>query len=129
MQQFCWVDLATADETAARSFYRQLFGWTVRDRHLGAGRFGVFEHGDVPFASLYQLASEQIARGIPSHWTPYVSVPDVDAAASRAETLGGRIIVAPHDAGDIARISLICDPTGALFGLWSEPAVKTGIRD
>jgi predicted enzyme related to lactoylglutathione lyase len=98
MQQFCWVDLATADETAARSFYWQLFGWTVQDRHIGAGRFGVFRHGDAQFASLYQLSSEQIVRGIPSHWTPYVSVLDVDAAARRAEALGGRIVVAPHDA-------------------------------
>ena len=34
--------------------------------------------------------------------------------------LGGQIIVAPHDVVPFARISLISDPTGALFGLWQE---------
>lgn len=49
-----------------------------------------------------------------------MSVPDVDAAAATASGLGGQVIVSPHDAG-LARISLICDPAGALIGLWQTP--------
>ena len=116
--RFCWVDLASADAGAAKSFYRDLFGWTARERSIGNGRFGTFEQADEPFASLYQLTRKQIEQGVPSHWTAYVSVADVDAAATKAASLGGEVIVPPHDVAGFARISLILDPAGALIGLW-----------
>ena len=118
--RFCWVDLATADATAAKSFYGGLFGWDVQDRRSGEGRFSTFAHRDATFASLYQLSRKQIGQGVPSHWTPYLSTPNADATAAKAADLGGQIIVPPHDVAPFARISLISDPTGALFGLWQE---------
>jgi uncharacterized protein len=123
--QFCWVDLATADATAAKSFYGGLFGWAVQDRRAGGGWFSAFAHGDAPFASLYQLSRTQIGQGVPSHWTPYLSTPNVDATATKAADLGGQIIVPPHGVAGFARISLISDPTGALFGLWQEQHHKS----
>jgi predicted enzyme related to lactoylglutathione lyase len=123
--QFCWVDLATTDEAAAKSFYGELFGWAVQDRRSGGGRFGTFAHRDAPFASLYQLSRAQIGQGVPSHWTPYLSTRDVDATAVKAADLGGQIIVPPHDVAGFTRISLIADPTGALFGLWQEQRDKS----
>jgi predicted enzyme related to lactoylglutathione lyase len=115
--RFCWADVATVDRGAARAFYCGLFGWDAQDRRAGDGEFGTFSRGAAPFASFYQLSRSQIEQGVPSHWTPYVSVPDVDAAAAKATDLGGEVIVPPHDAG-LAGISLICDPAGALIGLW-----------
>ena len=123
--QFCWVDLATADEAAAKSFYGGLLGWAVQDRRSGGGRFSTFARGDAPFASLYQLSRKQIGQGVPSHWTPYLSTREVDATAAKAAGLGGQIIVPPHDVAGFARISLISDPTGALFGLWQEQRHKS----
>lgn len=120
IHQLCWVDLATADEAAAKSFYRRLFGWDVQDRRAGQGRFSTFAHRDAPFASLYQLSRKQIGQGVPSHWTPYLSTPNADSTAAKAADLGGQIIVPPHDVAPFARISLISDPTGALFGIWQE---------
>ena len=119
---FCWVDLATADLGAARSFYRNLFGWSAHDQRVGEGQFDhEFAHDRNPFASLYQLTRAQIEDGVASHWAPYVAVDDVQAAASRAADLGGKIVVPPQDIGGIASISLVADPTGALIGLWQQP--------
>lgn len=126
MRQFCWVDLAAADAGAAQSFYCRLFGWSAQDHRVDAGRFSTFGHRDAPFASLYQLTRKQIEHGVPSHWTPYVSVPDVDAAASQASDLGAQVIVPPHDVEGFARISLISDPAGALIGLWQGPRETSG---
>jgi predicted enzyme related to lactoylglutathione lyase len=126
--QFCWVDLATADQGTAKLFYRRLFGWSAQDQRAGDGQFSTFANHDAPFASLYQLTQKQIDPGVPSHWTPYVSVPDVDAAVSRASGLGGEIIVPPHDVAGLARISLIADPAGALIGLWQKPRETDGQR-
>jgi predicted enzyme related to lactoylglutathione lyase len=126
LHRFCWVDLATTDQGAARSFYRQLFGWTVQDRHADEGQFGTFAQREAPIASLYQLTRKQIEHGVPSHWTPYVSVPDVDATASKASGLGGQVIVPPQDVAGFARVSLISDPSGALIGLWQKPREANG---
>jgi uncharacterized protein len=118
VRRFCWVDLATIDQEAAKLFYRRLLGWTAQDQRAGDGQISTFAHRDAPFASLYQLSRKQIEHGVPSHWTPYVSVPDVDAAASKVSGLGGQVVVPPQDIEGFARVSLISDPAGALIGLW-----------
>ena len=32
---FCWFELATSDQTAAKKFYGELFGWTANDAPMG----------------------------------------------------------------------------------------------
>ena len=119
-----WVDLATVDRAAAKEFYFLLFGWSAEDRNCGAGSFSTFAAAGAPFASLYQLTLRQAQQGVPSHWTPYVSVRDADAAARRVYDLGGQVIVPPQDVAGFARVSLICDPAGALLGLWQEASAS-----
>jgi predicted enzyme related to lactoylglutathione lyase len=57
------------------------------------------------------------AGSVPSHWAPYVSVPDVSAATRRAATLGATIIDDVHDTPN-GTVSTILDPTGATLNLW-----------
>lgn len=115
---FCWVDLAAANETRACAFYRALFGWTARRHRVGNGRLTrlLLDRSDV--GSMYQLGPQHLDNGVPSHWTPYVAVPDADAAADRARALGGGVVVEPIDIPGMARVALVLDPVGALFGLW-----------
>jgi len=51
------------------------------------------------------------------HWTGYVGVDDVDAAAMRVESLGGTVHVPPTDVADISRFSIIADPEGTTLAL------------
>ena len=120
LNRFCWVDLATTDQAAAKSFYGALFGWDVTNRHVREGQFSLFGEDRSHFASLYQLTRKQIADGVPSHWTPYVAVPDLQAATEKAAGLGGQIVEPPQDVTGFARICLIADPTGALQGHWRD---------
>lgn len=115
---FCWLDLAAADAARAKLFYAQAFGWTSRDQHANGGLFTRWTAGGQEIASLYQLRRAQLDAGIPSHWTPYVLVANVNAAALRITECGGRVIVAPFDLPGSARIALIEDAVGALLGLW-----------
>jgi uncharacterized protein len=32
---FCWIELATTDHSAAKEFYSELFGWTIREFPMG----------------------------------------------------------------------------------------------
>jgi uncharacterized protein len=116
--RFCWVDLAASDAEAAKVFYRQLFGWTSREESANGGRFTRLRLSGRDVGSLYQLKREHLESGVPSHWTPYVLVDGVDAAARRAASLGGKVIVRPFAVAGVARIALILDSIGAPVGLW-----------
>jgi predicted enzyme related to lactoylglutathione lyase len=129
MGRVCWIDLATSDPAAATTFYGGLFGWRARVQRIGHdGRFSTFAKDGPPFASLYRLTSSQVAHGVPSLWMPYVSVPDVDEAASRAVHLSGEVMVAPQIVEGFARVAVIADPTGALIGLWQDAGEGKGER-
>jgi hypothetical protein len=56
--------------------------------------------------------------GVPPHWLIYIAVDDVDAAAPKAEKLGGKILAPPFDVMDAGRMAVVQDPTGAVFCLW-----------
>ena len=43
---FCWVELASTDAEAAKKFYPELFGWTIREVPITGGVLGP-ENSDV----------------------------------------------------------------------------------
>jgi predicted enzyme related to lactoylglutathione lyase len=63
---------------------------------------------------------------IPPHWNLYVSVQSADAAATRAEDLGGKTLAGPFDVDTHGRMAVLRDPTGAVFSIW-EPKNHSGI--
>jgi predicted enzyme related to lactoylglutathione lyase len=114
----CWIDLAAADLPSAADFYRKLFDWEAAPRHANGGSFTELQGREGSFGSIYQLSTERLRAGTPSHWIPYVCVADIEATAARAVTLGGELLVRPFDVGDVARIAVILDAVGAQIGLW-----------
>ena len=93
---FCWIELSTTDQNAAKSFYSSLFGWTSQD----------FPMGPTDFYTMFQLEGR-------------------DAAASRIPQLEGKLLAPPFDVYDIGRMAVVQDPTGAVFALW-QPKKHTG---
>lgn len=127
--RFCWADLATHDAARAANFYARAFGWTARRARAGGGEIVRLALGGRDVASLYQLNGELRARGVPSHWTAYLRVADADAAVLRVAASGGRLVVAPFDASEDARVALVEDATGALLGLWQSTVMPgDGVR-
>jgi predicted enzyme related to lactoylglutathione lyase len=122
--RFCWVDLAARDASRAQAFYREMFGWTSREEPANGGSFTRLRLSDRDVGSLYQISRAQLDHGVPSHWTPYVGVDDIDSAARRAVACGGELIVHPFMVSGIARIALISDSVGAHIGLW-EPLAES----
>lgn len=120
--QFCWVDLAATDAEQAKDFYGRLFGWTPSEQPANGGRFTRLQLSGRDVASLYQLKRAHLEFGVPSHWTPYVRVDDVDQAVQRVVLLGGKVIIHPFKVSDFARVALILDPGGAHLGLWESVA-------
>lgn len=81
--QFCWLDLAATDAEKAKTFYENLFGWSSYEQPANGGSFTRLRLWGHDVGSLYQLRGALLKHGIPSHWTPYVRVDDVENAVQR----------------------------------------------
>jgi uncharacterized protein len=126
--------LNTRDAEAAKSFYGSVFGWETLD--LGAGQawrlpgYGQFLEQSDPglreriansggpegfadvVATLNPIAEDQPEA--PAHWSVTFAVDDADAVATKADELGGHVVVPPFDAPWV-RMTVIADPQGATF--------------
>ena len=65
---FCWLELATTDQDAAKKFYTNLFGWAPADMPMGPGEvYTMFKLGDRDAGTAaYTLRNEQ--KGMPPNW-------------------------------------------------------------
>lgn len=115
----CWIELGTSDAAGAKRFYADLFGWTYDDSDMGGGFvYSMYPKGPVNTGGMYELMPEMKAHGVPPHWMVYFAVPDVDARAAKATSLGGKILREPMDVADHGRMVVVQDPLGATFALW-----------
>ena len=117
----CWVDLATTDQAAAKSFYGGLFGWSYEDMPMdeaGHQRYSMASLGGSYAAAIYTQQDEQRQMGIPPHWSVHLTVDDVDATAGRVTELGGTLLMEPFDVFESGRMAILSDPAGAAVALW-----------
>jgi uncharacterized protein len=126
---FCWIELATTDGQAAKSFYTSLFAWTVIEHDMGPGGiYVIFQKDGADAAAMYQIPPDM--KGMPPNWLSYVAVADADATSAKATSLGGSVISGPFDVMENGRMAVMSDPQGASLAVWqakSHPGV--GVRD
>lgn len=123
---FCWVELATNDQNAAKKFYGELFGWSANDNDMGEnGVYTIFQLNGNDAAAAYTLHPQQQA-GVPPHWMVYISCKDADATVKRSAELGGTAIMPAFDVYDLGRMAVLKDPTGAYHNIW-QPGKNTGL--
>jgi len=113
--KFVWFEHVSNDVAKARAFYEPLFNWHVERMPMGEGQppYPVIHNHNVGIGGLCSDAS-----GVASHWLPYVSVPDVDAAFAAAVAAGASPLTGPTDYGQAGRGAALADPTGARLCLW-----------
>ena len=124
---FCWIELGTTDQTAAKAFYSSLFGWSPQDSPIGPNEvYTLFKLEGRDAAAGYTLRQDQRANGVPPNWMIYIAVDSADQAAAKTKQLGGTVIVPPFDVMDLGRMAVIQDPAGAHFCVW-QAAKNSGI--
>jgi predicted enzyme related to lactoylglutathione lyase len=124
---FCWIELHTTDQSAAKSFYGSLFGWQANDMPMGPNDFyTIFRLQGRDTGAGCTLRPEELSQGIPPHWMIYIAVENADAAVTKAQGLGGKILAPAFDVMDAGRMAVIQDPTGAIFCPW-QANKNTGI--
>ncbi len=116
---FSWADNTSTSAEAAKAFYMDLFGWGALDIPIGEDMFyTMFQNQGEHAAGFAAMMPDMQAQGIPSHWTNYVAVDDVDALVEVITDNGGTIVFGPMDIFDSGRMLQFIDPTGAQLGLW-----------
>jgi predicted enzyme related to lactoylglutathione lyase len=60
----------------------------------------------------------EVPAMVPSYWMPYFQVDKVDASTSKAQGLGGTLMIGPHDIPGTGRFSIMNDPQGAMFAMF-----------
>lgn len=113
--KFSWCELMTTDVEAAKTFYKDLLGWTLEDMPMEGMTYTVVKAGDEPVGGMMAMPPE--AGDAPPNWGTYVTVDDVDATAKKAEDLGAIIIVPPRDIPDVGRFCVFRDPQGAVISV------------
>ncbi|MGQ0642782.1 MAG: VOC family protein [Gemmatimonadaceae bacterium] len=110
-----WHELYTTDYEAALDFYSKLFGW-----QKGAA----FDMGDIGMYQLFQRNGRDLGGlmnkpdpNMPSAWTYYFRVPNVNEGAARITANGGSIMMGPMEVPGGDMIVMTTDPQGAAFAL------------
>jgi predicted enzyme related to lactoylglutathione lyase len=116
---FSWIDVNTTDQDAGKAFYTELFGWGSVDNPVpDGGVYTMLQLNGRDVAAISAMSPEMRESGMPPMWNSYITVEDVDKAASRAEEAGGSVMMPPFDVMNAGRMAMVQDPTGALFALW-----------
>jgi uncharacterized protein len=109
----CWADLVTPDVDAAKAFYGPVIGWDYQDTGGEYGGYVIAQRDGHAAVGIGPLP-----EGAPTAWTVYLASDDADASAAAVAANGGVVVIAPGDVGDIGRMFVAADPTGAAFGVW-----------
>ena len=123
-----WVELDTTDEIGALSFYSALFGWEDDPQEITPGWFYHMQKlNGLPACSMYRQSEEELAQNVPSHWSTYFTVVDVDETVEAITRNGGTVAFGPMDVFEAGRMAMCQDPQGAFFAVW-QPREHIGCR-
>jgi uncharacterized protein len=111
-----WYDLTVPNAEEIRDFYAAVVGWTFTGEDMDE-----YEDFNMIASDGETTAGICHARGVnsdvPPQWLIYIVVEDVDAAAEKCVSMGGRLMAGPRDMGE-GRFCVIRDPAGAMCALY-----------
>lgn len=97
----------------ARDFYGTVLGWQVAPGRPEFGGYATASAGGLAVAGIGPIMGEQV-----SAWTLSFASDDADETAAAIWAAGGETLSGVHDVGDLGRLVIARDPTGAAFGVW-----------
>lgn len=113
---FVHIELQTKDTAKAKDFYGKLFDWKLEDIPMpsGEGFYTMINVGEGTGGGMFTNPDPNV----PPMWLAYVGVDDIVAATNKARELGATIVQDVREVGSYGWLSVIVDPTGAVFALW-----------
>jgi len=114
---FVWYEYLANDPAAAMDFYTKVVGWKTEPFGEG-GDYVMWVGSQGPLGGVMKLPDEAVKMGTQPNWMGHVLVEDVDATASLAKELGGKIYKEPADIPTVGRFAVIADPQGAVISMF-----------
>lgn len=114
-----WVDLQSPDQEASKRFYASVFGWEYQDNRMTSEYvYSMASVAGTAVAAIAPQEPEAVTAGIPTSWTTYFAVDDVEAVQEKVGPAGGRVIIAAADVEGFGRMAVVEDSIGAPLALW-----------
>src|SRR5215210_7000595 len=122
----CWVATVHPDPEKAVVFYTELFGWEATNvmSPESSEEYFVCKRRGRDVAAISSESSG--APSVPA-WNTYVWAEGADDTVSNVTEAGGSVVIEPFDRLDAARVAVVADPAGAVFGVW-QPGEHRGAR-
>ena len=120
--RFFWIEHMAKDAPSAMGFYRAVLGYDLMPFDTGVEDLSYFAlaRGGKNRGGIYPTPWNELN----SNWLPYVLVADAAAAAEKAKSLGGRVVLAPRADIRDGSLAIVIDPTGAALALQKFPFGK-----
>ena len=67
----------------AKSFYGDLFGWTLRGSRHDEMPYTTIQNGDRMNGGIRPLGDEEKQRGVPPNWMPYFTTTDIEQSVAQ----------------------------------------------
>ena len=123
--RFVWYEHLAKDPKAAIAFYGDVIGWKTQPFTEGGGDYVMWVGSQGPLGGVMKLPDEATKMGTPPNWMAHVQVENVDATASLAKKLGGKVYKEPEDIPTVGRFAVIADPQGAVISIFTPNAPMT----
>jgi len=114
---FCWADLNTLDVEAASAFYKAVFGWEIMKGETDNSGYLHIKNGASFIGGI--PPTHVLPPHMPSHWMLYYYVTDTEASTKRLQELDGKVHMGPITIEGVGRMSVVADPQGAVFALFT----------
>jgi uncharacterized protein len=119
---FVWHELMSTDPIQSEDFYLAVAGVSVSALGDESDSYKLLTVRGQPVGGMAGPRPDR--EGWPSggpdaHWIAYFGTEDVDAAARKAEELGGQVLLPPVDVPGMGRAAVLRDPQGAAFGVFA----------
>lgn len=117
--QICWRELNTQNLSAAKEFYKGLFGWTVEQSKLSETQYEEIHFGEKAVGGMLEINQDwgENWQNIPPAWMTYIAVDDIAESVEKIRQFGGGVCISPFDAPNVGKISVVSDPSGIPFSI------------
>src|ERR671910_261217 len=122
----CWVATVHPDPEKAVGFYTKLFGWEATNvmSPESSSEYYICKRRGRDVAA---ISSERGGAPPVPAWNTSVWAEGADDTVSKVADGGGSVVFEPFDRLDAARVAVVADPAGAVFGVW-QPGEHRGAR-
>jgi predicted enzyme related to lactoylglutathione lyase len=113
--KFVWNELMTHDVEKAKSFYKDVIGWSYESMPGPENStYWIVKNGGERAGGLFPMVKPEL-RDVPEQWVSYIAVDDVDARVKKAKGGGAKVMHEAFDIPNVGRIAALVDNSGAMI--------------